>query len=46
MQIIDSKDSYNEMSVNAVKFVDSNFSWSAVAKDTVGQYSELLRSCK
>ena len=46
IQMIDSKDSYNEMSVNAVKFVDSNFSWSAVAKDTVRQYSELLGSGK
>ena len=43
LQMIGSKDSFKEMSDNGIKFVSDNFSWNAVAQDTVRHYSELLR---
>ncbi|SDX58968.1 Glycosyltransferase involved in cell wall bisynthesis [Ruminococcaceae bacterium YAD3003] len=46
IQIIDERSSFKEMSDNAVRFVDKNFSWNSVAKDTIRQYTELLRQCK
>jgi len=43
MQMIESKDRYKEMSDNGIKFVEDNFSWNAVAQETVRLYSGLLR---
>ena len=43
MEMIESKDHYKEMSDNGIKFVEDNFSWNAVAQETVRLYSGLLR---
>ena len=43
MQMIGGRDSFKEMSDNGIKFVEDNFSWSAVAQEAIRNYSELLR---
>lgn len=43
IQMIDSKERFKEMSENGIRFVEDNFSWSAVAQEAVSKYSELLR---
>ena len=43
ISMIDSKDRFKEMSENGIRFVEDNFSWSAVAQEAVSKYSELLR---
>ena len=43
MQMLESRDSFKDMSDNGIRFVEDNFSWNAVAQEAIRNYSELLR---